>query len=112
MMDRRRANTGTRRTGKGRQRGSGDRRQPPAAVIGRAPITEGPRIEITPSKTEYERLCRDLKKLRHLGATSNTEAIIDAVRDAAARGKVEGRPHKASGKRSPAPRSGNRKGGS
>jgi hypothetical protein len=45
------------------------------------------RIEITPTIAEYEQLCRDLKKLRGKGATSNTTAILEAVR-AAAKGKI------------------------
>lgn len=49
--------------------------------------TLNPRIEITPTVAQYHQLCRDLKALRRLGATSNTAAILQAVHAAAA-GKI------------------------
>ena len=52
------------------------------------------RIEITPSVSEYRQLCRDLKTLRGKGAASNTAAILDAVRAAAANGKIRSTPRK------------------
>lgn len=39
-------------------------------------------IEITPSPAEYDQLLRDLARLRELGATSNTAAVVEAVRAA------------------------------
>lgn len=53
------------------------------------PQAANPRLEITPSADQYRQLCRDLKKLRKLGAPSHTEAIVAAVH-AAAGGKLEG----------------------
>jgi len=47
------------------------------------PTTGNPCIEITPTPAEYEQLCNDLKTLRSAGATSNTSAILEAVRVAA-----------------------------
>ena len=44
-----------------------------------------PRVEITPSSSEYRQLCRDLAALRAQGAASNTAAILDAVHRAAKR---------------------------
>lgn len=64
--------------------------------------TPGPCIEITPTPNEYKQLCLDLEKLRRLGALSNTEAILAAVRSAAINGKIDGQPKKA-GRRSNAP---------
>lgn len=61
-----------------------------------------PCIEITPTPMQYERLCLDLKKLRERGATSNTEAILAAVRDAAGRRKMSSGKSKA-GRRGHAP---------
>lgn len=61
-----------------------------------------PCIEITPTPKQYERLCLDLRKLRERGATSNTDAILAAVRDAAARRKMPGDKAKA-GRRGNAP---------
>jgi len=54
----------------------------------RKPLS-GPRIEITPTPEQYDQLCHDLKALRRSGATTNTAAILDAVRAAAARGKIQ-----------------------
>jgi hypothetical protein len=48
-----------------------------------------PRIEITPTPEQYDQLCRDLKALRRSGAPTNTAAILDAVRAAAARSKIQ-----------------------
>jgi hypothetical protein len=47
-------------------------------------------ILITPSRAQFEQLATDLKLLREAGAGSNTEAIVDAVRERAA--KVRLRP--------------------
>ena len=58
----------------------------PGALAARAAAAH-PRIEITPSVTQYTQLCRDLKKLRKLGAPSHTAAIVAAVH-AAAVGKL------------------------
>ena len=55
----------------------------PGALAARAAAAH-PRIEITPSVTQYAQLCRDLKKLRKLGAPSHTAAIVAAVHAAAA----------------------------
>ena len=44
---------------------------------------DAPEIVITPSPKEYEQLERDLKALRDAGAESNTQAIVDAVREKA-----------------------------
>jgi hypothetical protein len=52
-----------------------------------------PTLEITPTRAQYEQLCRDLKMLRQSGAPSNTAAILDAVRDAAVAGKIGARSH-------------------
>jgi hypothetical protein len=61
------------------------RREPPAALAlaERAVPAANPQIEITPSVPEYEQLCRDLAKLRKLGAPSNTAAVLAAVHAAA-----------------------------
>jgi len=58
---------------------------PPEAVLVTADRTRdaNPRIEITPSIAQYTQLCRDLKKLRRLGAPSHTTAIVAAVHAAA-----------------------------
>jgi hypothetical protein len=68
------------------QRPGGMRRNPRGATLGVAaqpsPATN-PRIEITPSVAQYRQLCRDLGKLRKLGAPTNTAAILDAVHVAA-----------------------------
>lgn len=45
----------------------------------------GPSIEITPSTDQYAQLCRDLSTLRRAGASTNTDAVLEAVRAAAAR---------------------------
>jgi hypothetical protein len=42
-------------------------------------------ILLTLSPAQFERFAQDLKLLRDQGASSNTEAIIAAVRDSAAR---------------------------
>jgi hypothetical protein len=42
-------------------------------------------ILITVSPSQFETLARDLRRLREHGAASNTQAIIDAVREYAAR---------------------------
>jgi hypothetical protein len=42
-----------------------------------------PVIEITPTPAQYRELCRDLEALRTAGASSNTIAIVEAVRVAA-----------------------------
>jgi hypothetical protein len=42
-------------------------------------------ILITVSPSQFETLARDLRRLREHGAESNTQAIIDAVREYAAR---------------------------
>jgi hypothetical protein len=55
------------------------------AVAARA-ATANPRIEITPSAAQYKQLCRDLAKLRKIGAPSHTAAIVEAVHAAAAEG--------------------------
>jgi hypothetical protein len=68
-----------------------------AAIAGRAPAAN-PHIEITPSVAQYEQLCRDLKKLRKLGAPSHTAAILAAVHAAAA-GKMRHDKNKNAGRR-------------
>lgn len=57
-----------------------------------------PCIEITPTPEEYEQLCRDLARLRKLGAPSNTAAVLAAV-GAAATGKLPGVKRKRAGRR-------------
>jgi hypothetical protein len=61
-----------------------------------------PRIEITPSQAQYKQLCRDLKKLRKLGAPSHTAAILEAVH-AAAEGNMLGRDPGTAGRRQSSP---------
>jgi hypothetical protein len=61
------------------------------AVVTRARRAANPRIEITPSPAHYEQLCRDLKRLRKLGAPSHTQAIIEAVHAAAQGHKLAGK---------------------
>jgi len=68
-----------------------------AAVAGHAPAAN-PHIEITPNVAQYEQLCRDLKKLRKLGAPSHTAAIVAAVHAAAA-GRLGHGQHKNAGQR-------------
>lgn len=68
------------------------------AVAERKPGVANPRLEITPSLAQYEQLCRDLKKLRKLGAPSHTAAIVSAVHAAAA-GKFGGGRHEIAGQR-------------
>lgn len=60
-------------------------------IATRPPMAANPRIEITPSPAQYRQLCRDLKKLRALGAPSHTEAIIEAVHAAAQGHKLAGK---------------------
>jgi hypothetical protein len=50
-----------------------------------------PRIEITPSVSEYRQLCDDLRELRKKGAKTNTAAIVEAVRAAALGGRIAAR---------------------
>jgi hypothetical protein len=72
-------------------------------------LQSNPRIEITPTPAQYAQLCDDLKKLRGSGAVSNTAAILEAVRDAAERGKMpdgKSRKRRAAQQR---PRHGNRR---
>jgi hypothetical protein len=52
------------------------------------PHDEPREILITVSPTQFEALAQDLRCLREHGAESNTEAIIEAVRDRAARVRV------------------------
>jgi hypothetical protein len=78
------------------------------AIAGGTPEVGNPCIEITPTPAQYEQLCRDLKKLRRLGAASNTAAIIEAVRGAA-EGSSIGRPENGRGERLGAPRSRDRR---
>jgi hypothetical protein len=71
--------------------------QKPVVIAAHLPAPTRPRLEIIPDARQYEQLCRDLKLLRRLGATSNTDAIIDAVRQHADRmdkvsGKKKNRP--------------------
>jgi hypothetical protein len=42
-------------------------------------------VLLTLSAAQFERFAQDLKLLREHGASSNTEAIINAVRDSACR---------------------------
>jgi hypothetical protein len=79
--------------------------RPVGTIETRLPSPSGPRIEITPSAAQYEQLCRDLKILREGGAPTNTAAILEAVRAAAAGGTVGGGRRKPSGKRPASPRS-------
>lgn len=55
----------------------------------KTPRSSGPRIEITPSPSEYRQLVSHLRTLREAGAESNTAAILAAVKDAAAGGKIQ-----------------------
>lgn len=69
------------------------------------------RVEITPSASEYRQLCEDLGELRRQGAETNTAAIVEAVRVAAAAGRIGTR--SANGKGAlPRPQPRNRKVGS
>jgi hypothetical protein len=71
----------------------------PALGVARHPaVVANPRLEITPSAAQYEQLCRDLKKLRKLGAPSHTAAIVGAVHAAAA-GKLGHVQHENAGQR-------------
>jgi hypothetical protein len=45
-------------------------------------------VLLTLSSAQFERFVRDLTRLREHGAGSNTEAIVDAVRDRARRVRV------------------------
>jgi hypothetical protein len=63
-------------------------KQPTNRADARRRATGNPRIEITPSITEYRQLCRNLKALRDAGAESNTEAILKAVEQAVAAGRI------------------------
>lgn len=65
-------------------------------------------LEITPTLEEYEQLCRDLARLRKLGALSNTAAVVAAV-SAAAAGKVSADKCKRAGRRDERPRHGSRR---
>ena len=47
-------------------------------------------IVMTPTPAQYEQLVHDLGVLREAGAESNTQAIVDAVRAAAAGGDPSG----------------------
>jgi hypothetical protein len=49
----------------------------------RSPVSPTVRLEITPSATQYDQLCRDLGALRRAGAPTNTAAVLSAVRVAA-----------------------------
>lgn len=60
-----------------------------AATAGKG--APSPRIEITPSLAQYRQLCRDLKKLRKLGAASHTAAIVSAVHAAAVDNLAQGK---------------------
>lgn len=62
-----------------------------AGALAARAIAAGPLIEITPTAAEYEELCRDLGKLRKLGAPSNTAAVLAAVHTAAAGKKTQGK---------------------
>lgn len=46
-------------------------------------------ILITVSPSQFEGFARDLRVLRDRGAESNTQAIIDAVREGAAKVRVQ-----------------------
>lgn len=70
-------------------------------VSAKASVAANPRIEITPTPAQYEQLCRDLVRLRSHGAASNTAAILEAVSNAAAIGKVGRRSKKTASKRLP-----------
>lgn len=56
-------------------------------------------IIITPSAAQYEELVGHLETLRTRGATSNTAAILDAVRQAA----YDASTHQTAGQRANAP---------
>lgn len=51
-------------------------------------IAPNVRIEITPNPEQYKQLCRDLQKLREMGALTNTAAILEAVGSAASQGRM------------------------
>ena len=57
----------------------------PIVIAAKLPSPARPRLEIAPDARQYEQLCDDLKLLRRRGAISNTDAIIDAVHERAAR---------------------------
>lgn len=67
------------------------------------------RLEITPTDSQYKQLCADLRELRRRGAETNTAAIVEAVRDAAASRKIGARSIKRTEERMRAPRSRNRR---
>lgn len=48
----------------------------------------GPCVEITPTPAQFDQFRHDLDTLRKSGAASNTAAILKAVHDAAAAGKI------------------------
>jgi hypothetical protein len=76
-----------------RQRPGGMRSNSPSAargIVERSPAQSNPRLEITPSLAQYRQLCRDLKKLRKLGAPSHTQAIVAAVHAAASANLASG----------------------
>jgi hypothetical protein len=78
----------------------GSKRSRAMALVARPPKTSRPKLEITPDQEQYTQLCRDLQVLRGLGASSNTDAIIDAVHERAERGaKVSREPQSAIGRR-------------
>ena len=58
--------------------------RPRGLAVAARPAAANPRIEITPSVAQYKQLCRDLAKLRKIGAPSHTAAIVAAVHAAAA----------------------------
>jgi hypothetical protein len=64
--------------------------KPAAVLAARIPSPSRPCLEITPDTDQYEQLVGDLKLLRRLGAASNTDAIVEAVHQHAARKR--GRP--------------------
>lgn len=95
MAEARRGSAGARRTSPARRRKAAARSERPDARAERSGPAANPCIEITPSLAEYEQLCRDLTKLRKLGAPSNTAAVLAAVHAAAGAKMRQGKRKKA-----------------
>jgi hypothetical protein len=73
------------RSGQSSVRTAGPSTQAPTESISDSTVRE---ILITVSPRQFDALARDLKLLREHGAESNTQAIIEAVHDRAARANV------------------------
>lgn len=73
-----------------RHRSMRTERRSPGLAAAPAGQPSNPRLEITPTLSEYRQLCRDLRKLRKLGAPSHTQAIVSAVHAAASANLASG----------------------